>query len=222
MSRISSSFRIFTKPLSPEHARRCVGIHAADEAPQGSFPAATEDNHEAAERQVFLAAHELLQEVVRAICVGVLLTERDKNQLAQDHFHGLCIRDDTRREVHVIWEGTQVVIAREQERGRVRRQTAPVGKLAVEQLLDGGRLDALEEATGSGQDAFRDLLDLLLVVRDRLVRDDLRFGVREGLLVLRAFDEFDLLVRQPVEAVHDFVDERIRAGEVALDGDERC
>ena len=54
-----------------------------------------------------------------------------------------------------------------------------------------------------------------------LVRDDLGFGVREGLLVLRTLDEFDLFVRQPVETVHDFVDECIRAGEVALDGDER-
>jgi hypothetical protein len=32
--------------LSPEHARRRVGINAADEVPQGSFPATTEDNHE--------------------------------------------------------------------------------------------------------------------------------------------------------------------------------
>ena len=94
-------------------------------------------------------------------------------------------------------------------------------EVTIQHLLDGVRLDALEEATGGGQDAFRDLLDLLLVVRDRLVRDDLCFGVRERLLVLRALDEFNLFVRQPVEAVHDLVDECIRAGEVALDGEQR-
>ena len=58
-------------------------------------------------------------------------------------------------------------------------------------------------------------------VLDLLVCDDLCFSVRERLLVLRALDEFDLFVRQPIEAVYDLVDERIRAGEVALDGDER-
>jgi hypothetical protein len=34
--------------LSPEHARRRIGIYAVDEVPQGGFPAVTEDNHETA------------------------------------------------------------------------------------------------------------------------------------------------------------------------------
>jgi hypothetical protein len=99
----------------------------------------------------------------------------------------------------VLRQSVQAVIASAQERGRVRRQTAPVGEFAVEHRLDRRRLDALEEAFRSEPDTVRDLLDFLLVVFDFVVGDDLCFGVRERPLVLRALDEFDLLVRQPVE-----------------------
>ena len=121
----------------------------------------------------------------------------------------------------MLRQGAQVVIASEQERGRIWRQTAPVGEFTIEHRLDRHWLDTLEEALRSGQDACRDLVDFLLVVLDFVVSDDLCFGVRERLLVLRTLDEFDLLVRQPVEAVDDLIDEHIRAGEVTLDGDER-
>jgi hypothetical protein len=88
--------------LRPENTRCSVGIHAADEVLQGRFAASTEDNNQAAERQVFLPTHKFLQEVVRTICVGILLTERDENPLAHNHFLSPCVRDDTRREIRVI------------------------------------------------------------------------------------------------------------------------
>lgn len=61
------------KPVRAEDTVCRIGDSATDEVPQGSLLATLEDNHETATCEVFLAAHELFQEVVPAICVAVLL-----------------------------------------------------------------------------------------------------------------------------------------------------
>jgi hypothetical protein len=63
--------------------------------------------------------------------------------------------------------------------------SAPAGQVAIERRLDLRRIDALEEALGGGQDAFRDPVELFLVAGDVWVGDDLRLRLRQRLLVAR-------------------------------------
>lgn len=60
-----------------------------------------------------------------------------------------------------------------------------------------------------------------VVVGERFVAEHLLLGVGQRLLVVRPLDDLDLGVAQPIELVDDLVDERVGAGKLLLDGQER-
>lgn len=79
-----------------------IADNTADETAQRRFAVATEDNHVAAQRQFFFAAHELLQELVATVPVTVAGTEWLENEPVKRDLHRFRVGDDAAGEVHVI------------------------------------------------------------------------------------------------------------------------
>ena len=84
--------------FSPKNALRRVGIDATNERLQGSFSATTQDNHQVAERELLLAAHEIFEELIAAVCLGIARTiaEGGEDTLVQRRLHRLRVWDNTR------------------------------------------------------------------------------------------------------------------------------
>ena len=126
------------------------------------------------------------------------------------------VGDHAAGKVHVIRQRAQIVIAGEQEGRCIRGEGAPVGEFpssAVSTSPDRcARRSAGRRADAS---AMRSILASSSMKDSSLIAD---FCVDQCLLVLRALDEFDFRVGQPVELIDDLVDQRVGAGERSLIG----
>ncbi|HRA67735.1 MAG TPA: hypothetical protein PL187_17030, partial [Caldilinea sp.] len=84
-----------------------------------------------------------------------------------------------------------------------------------------GQVDTRLQPLAGGQRLLRQRVGARVVVGERFVAEHLLLGVGQRLLVVRPLDDLDLGVAQPIELVDDLVDERVGAGKLLLDGQER-
>ena len=83
--------------FSPKNALRRIGIDATDECLQGVSFLLRRIN-QVAERELLLAAHEIFEELIVAICLGIARTiaEGGEDTLVQRRLHRLRVWDNTR------------------------------------------------------------------------------------------------------------------------------
>ncbi len=116
--------------------------------------------------------------------------------------------------------GAQVIFRADQERPRLRRQPFHTGQRRRQRRLVHRQIDSFLQTLSGGEGFLPQRGKTRLVVRQILVDEHLLLGVRQRLLVLRALDDLDLGVGQPVELIDDLVDQRVGGGKLRLDGQQ--